>query len=474
MKHRVNTTPPEDSSTNLTRRNFIRDGSLAMAMIAGSAIPIPLLGAANDTNAPAVNPDGTTNYKGETPQVNLGIIGCGPWGRELLKIVSLLPNGPVVAVCDNYPAALRRAGTLAPDAKRYDSHRDLLSDPKVEAVVVATPSHLHRDIVLDSLKAGKHVYCEAPLASSVEDARAIARAARASIKLNFQAGLQNRADRQITNLATFIRTGVLGRPLKARQQHHKKESWRVPAPTPERQKEVNWRLDRTISPGLVGELGVHQVDLVNWFLMMQPAAVTGFGSLRQWRDGRGVPDNVLAVFEYAGGVFLTYEATLGNSFDADVNLFFGSDSAVMLRDRRAWMFQEIDAPQLGWEVNAVKEKFYKSSGIVLAAGYSKAMPRQATEPAEIPQDPKSSLQYALEAFLINSFNHQAAVRDFSAAYDPSDNDALKQYLAEIAKSRLNAAGWAEGYEATVSAIKANEAVLNNTRITFSPDLFEVG
>lgn len=460
--------------TELTRREFIKDGSLAMAGVAtGSALLAPA-GRNADANSPVPVSQGTTDYKGESPPVALALIGCGPWGRELLKTASILPNAPVVAICDIYPPALKRAATLAPEAKQYDDYRQLLADPKVEAVIVATPSHMHREVVLDALAAGKHVYCEAPLASTIEDARIIAKAAKDNFRVNFQAGLQNRADRQIQHLCTFIRTGVLGRPIKARQQYHKKQSWRVPAPTPERQKEVNWRLDATISPGLVGELGIHQVDLVNWFFMIQPTAVTGFGSLRQWRDGRTVPDNVIAIFEYPNGFFVTYEATLGNSFDADLSLFFGSDCAIMLRERRAWMFQEIDAPQLGWEVNAIKEKFYKSTGIVLAAGYSKALPNQATQPSEIPQDPKTQLQYALEAFVTNSYNHKAAIRDFTDAYDPSDTNALKQYLDEIAKTRIPAPGWSEGYEATVTALEANKAVINNSRVSIDPALYQLG
>ncbi|MCX8108249.1 MAG: Gfo/Idh/MocA family oxidoreductase [Verrucomicrobiae bacterium] len=457
-----------------TRREFLRDSSFAVLGMTG----VPLVwGAGSDavrTNAPVDSSENTTDYKGQSPPVKLGLIGCGSWGRELLKTASILPNAPVVAVCDIYPAALRRAAVLAPEAKQYQDYGELVADPGVEAVVVATPSHLHVDIVLAALKAGKHVYCEVPLATTVEDARLIAKAARDTFKVNFQAGLQNRADRQIIHLATFIRTGVLGKPLKARQQYHKKQSWRVPAPTPERQKEVNWRLDNTVSAGLIGELGIHQIDLVNWFFMLQPTIVTGFGSIRQWRDGRTVPDNVVAVLQYPTGLFLTYEATLGNSFDGDLSLFFGTDCAVMLRDRRAWMFQEIDAPQLGWEVNAIKEKFYKATGIVLAAGYSKALPNQATQPAEIPQDPKSPLQYALEAFVTNSYNHQVAVRDYAEAYDPSDVQGLKQYLQDLTRTRVPAAGWMEGYEATVTALKANEAVVNNKEVVISPELYQLG
>ena len=463
---------PNAEVPDVSRRDFLRGGSFAALVALAGGVPIRAAEETNKVGAGAVNPDGTTNYKGEAVPVHVGLVGCGPWGRELLKTLGTLPNGPVAAVCDPYATALKRAGTLAPDAHAYEDHRQLLTDPTVEAVLVATPSYLHREVVLDALKAGKHVYCEAPMATTVDDARAIAQAARASLRLNFQVGLQNRADKQMLNLCNFIRTGVLGRPLKARQQYHKKQSWRLPAPSPDREKAVNWRLDHDRSPGLIGEFGVHQIDVANWFFLARPAAVTGLGSLRQWRDGRDVPDNVVALLEYPGGVFLTYEATLGNSFEAELGLFFGSDCAVMMRDRRAWMFQEVDAPQLGWEVFARRDAFYQESGIVLAAGYSKQAPNQAA-PAPGLVDEKSALQYALEAFLINCYNHQAAVRDFNAAYDPKDTAGLKEYLAGLDKTRLSAAGWSEGYESAVTVIKANEAVLKNQRITLAPDGYEV-
>ena len=66
-------------------------------------------------------------------------------------------------------------------------------------MIIATPTHQHKEIALDALKAGKHVYCEAPLAHTIEDARAIAQAAKAARQQIFQAGLQNRADPERIN-----------------------------------------------------------------------------------------------------------------------------------------------------------------------------------------------------------------------------------------------------------------------------------
>src|SRR5208282_3745165 len=100
---------------------------------------------------------------------------------------------------------------------------------------------------------------------------------------------------------------------------HKKTSWRVSSPNPAREKALNWRLYKSTSLGLIGEIGSHQIDEVSWFLNARPLAVTGFSSLVLWnkdnQDDRDVPDTVQAVIEYPDGAKLIYDATLANSFD---------------------------------------------------------------------------------------------------------------------------------------------------------------
>jgi predicted dehydrogenase len=461
-----------DNVTDLNRREFLRGGSFATLMTLMGGVPIKA--AEDKKEEQPANADGTTNYTGERIPVKVGVVGCGLWAREILKTLSLLPNGPVVAICDTYGPYLKRAGDqLAPKAERFDDYRKLLESKEVQGVIVATPSHLHKDIVLAALAAGKHVYCEAPMATSIEDARAIAQAAKAASKLNFQVGLQNRADKQLLNLCNFVRTGVMGKVVKGRAQFHKKTSWRLTSPNADREKEINWRLSKELSLGMVGELGIHQVDVATWYLMGRPVSVTGFGALIQWKDGRDVPDTIEAVFEYPGGVYINYEGTLGNSFDAETSMFYGTDCAIMMRDRRAWMFKEVDAPLLGWEVYAKKDAFYKESGIVLGAGATK-QDAQKAKPTQEVVDEKSALQYCLESFLHNSNLIGSGVEDFAAAFDIKDTAALKEYLAALEKNRLPAAGYKEGHEAAVAVIKANEAIVKGQKVLFQKEWFEVG
>ena len=451
----------------LNRRQFlINTGQAATTLAAAS------------TFAPAVL---AAEAPGRT--IGVGCIGLGTRGGDLNDAVAHVPNVKVVAVCDTYPATLRRAAEAAgPQAEKFDDYKKLLDKKEVQAVVIATPTHQHKDIVIAALQAGKHVYCEAPLASSIEDAKTIAQAAKAAPKLVFQSGLQARSHPQRQFLLPFIRGGAAGRNVMARAQWHKKDQWRRTSPNGDREKDLNWRLDRAISTGLMGEIGIHQIDAVSWFLNDRPTAVTGFNSLVLWKDGRTVPDTIQAVFEYAGksqsegmtdSVHFMYDATLCNSFDSEYEIYFGTDAAVMTRDDKAWMFKEADAPLLGWEVYARKDLFYTESGVALVADATKQTAIGKTA-AGASAYPYSAVYYALGNFTENITTISKEVENFVSLYGDDPIELQKDLAALKLKPEYKpAAGWQEGLEATVLAIKANEAVVNNQKIVLQKEWFEL-
>ncbi len=89
------------------------------------------------------------------------------------------------------------------------------------------------------------------------------------------------------------------------------------------------------STGLLGEVGIHQIDSGTWFLNKLPLAVTGYSSLQGWKDGRDVPDTVQCVIEYPGNINFIYDATLTSSFDNQYEMFYGTASSFQMRDQRA-------------------------------------------------------------------------------------------------------------------------------------------
>jgi predicted dehydrogenase len=418
------------SDETLDRRDFLK----------GAATTLAALLSERGLSAARIQ-DAADTFKG-TP-VACGVIGVGAWGRDLLTSMERVPSVTIAAVCDPYAPSLKRAAEVAPGAKALPDYRAVLSSPDVEAVIIATPTHTHREIALAALDAGKHVYCEAPLAASVEDATAIAAAALKTPKLVFQAGLQGRSNALWQHVWKFVRSGVLGDPALVRTQWNRKDSWRRAAPTPEREAALNWRLRKATAAGLPGEIGVHQIDLMNLFLRGAPQAVTGTGAVVAWRDDREVPDTVQCVFEYPRNICGTFSATLASSFGGSSSVFQGSNSSLFVREKRAWLIKEADSPLLGWEVYARKETVQDETGIALVADATKLI-EEGKEPGK-----EGSLEPALDAVHL----------------------AIDNFARSVRGRAKPAAGALDGLQATVVAIKAHEATLAGGRIELKPEWF---
>ena len=481
----------QTDNSGFNRRDFLKGSSFAtlMTMLGG----VQLI-----AQATAETPELTKTIR----KVKVALIGLGNWGRDILDQLGRMGGDEsvdgvdvrpeIVAICDNYPAMVRRSSAKAPEAAKVEDYKAILENKDIQAVIIATPTHLHKDIAIAALQAGKHVYCEMPLAHTIEDARAIAIAAKNAIGKVFQSGLQMRCDPQRHWLMPFIRSGALGKAIMARAQWHKKVSWRTTSPNPEREKAVNWRLDKAVSLGLAGEIGIHQMDQTGWlYLNAVPTALTGFGSVNFWKDGRDVADTAHLVVEYPEDVRLAYSCTLASSFDSEHELYYGSDAATLIRDSptSAWMFKEVDAALLGWEVYARKDTFHKETGIALVAGASKqtALAGDGAAASAFPMPP---VYYALAAFLHNCAETEAAIEDYiSLGFDANNKVALAESIASTLNQEIpsgtNPTLRAKqsalqsiprqdaGYAATVLAIKANEAVRKSSRIELPKESFEL-
>ncbi|MDE2125997.1 MAG: Gfo/Idh/MocA family oxidoreductase [Armatimonadetes bacterium] len=422
----------------MNRRDFIRDSALLTAAAGGFMVeelqPEP---AHANTAAPAA--------------VNCAVIGLGPRGREITAALAKQDGISVSYVCDSYsvPAFIKHATDIVPQAQAVADYKQVLSSAAVQAVFVATPSHEHKQIVLDALSAGKHVYCEAPLASDLDDAKSIAQAGAAA-KTIFQTGLQYRANKQHHHVLGFIRSLALGTICEGRSQWRKKTSWHVVAPTDAREQELNWRLHKSTSSGLPGEVGIHQIDIATWFLNAPPLKVTGHGDIMFWKsEGLEVPDTVQLIFEYPNSVRYIFDGTLVSSFDGASDVFMGSDCSILVRDQRAWMFKEIDSPLLGWEVYARKDKLaigdeVDGTGVALVADATKLL-AQGVQPASVGTDVSQTALFKSVAAFINSVRTGAK----------PDADA------------------AVGYQATVIARKAHDASMTGSTVVFDPTMFSL-
>ena len=300
-------------------------------------------------------------------ELSVAIIGMGRQGRAIAGELQKIKGVKIAAVCDVDPGRLRSGARRVAGAATFEDAGKLLSEATdVKAVFIATPTHTHRAIVEASVAAGKHVYCEAPLASTVEDCRAIAAATRGASTVCV-AGLLARSNPVYKLARTFFRSDSVRELVAMRAQSNEKTTWRSPAPDPAREKALNWRLDPELSIGLAGELGTHQFDVFHYYRDVYPTSVTGHGSIQLHKDGRKVNDTIAAMLGFDDGTVLQYAATLGNSYEGTHEVFYGSNAAIKLAWSHGWMFKEADAPTQGWEVYANRQRFHNEEGITLIA-----------------------------------------------------------------------------------------------------------
>ncbi|MFT5689888.1 MAG: putative dehydrogenase [Planctomycetota bacterium] len=353
----------------------------------------------------ALAPELAARVRSGLAPLRVGLIGAGRQGRAILAELVKLEDVQVTAVADAVESRLRSGLRRVQGATGYADHTSLLAEAEVDAVIIATPTHLHREPALAALERGKHVYCEAPLAHTLEDCRALVAAARAS-KGKFMTGMLARSNPIYDLARDFSRSGAIRDVVSMRAQNADKNSWIFPARDPADEKALNWRLDPEVSLGLPGEMGVHQFDVFHWFLGAYPTAVRGRGSVQLHEDGRTVADTISLELEFPGDRVLSYEATLANSYESTYELMRGTMGTFRLAWTAGWMFKESDAATLDWEVYASRQQFHDEAGITLIADATQlAAQGRLKEGIGLPETP---LYYALGDF-VEACNNDTSV-----------------------------------------------------------------
>jgi len=391
----------------------------------------------------ALIPSGVFAFDFRTAGVRVAVIGAGRQGRAILGELEKMEGISIAAVCDIDESRRNSGLRRARGAVGFDSVEALLAKgSEFDAVCIATPTQTHRQVAEACIAAGKHVYCEAPLAHTIEDAAAIARAARGS-KVVFQVGLMARSNPVYQLARSFYLSDAVRDLVAVYGQNHMKTSWRVPAGDPAREKMLNWKLDPEVSLGLAGEWGTHQFDSVSYFTGKYPARVRGFGSVRFHQDGRTVADTIACHLIYADSTVMTYDATLANSYGGAYETLFGTNAAIKLAETHAWMFKEADAPTQGWEVYANRQQFHNDQGITLIAG--------ATKLAE-----------------------QGKLKEGIGLPHPGTYYALGDFLKSVSDGADVACTAEEGYRSTVVGIAAAKAVATGEEVEITADQLRVG
>ena len=314
-----------------TRRDFVKRAALGSAAILAAP---------------------TAKVLGANDRVHVGIIGAGARGTDLLEQLSHVPNAELVAIADAYSRNRNAAKRFGPHAQTFDDHRRLLELKEVDAVIVATPLHLHAQHFLDTLAAGKDLYCEKTMTWSIVEAEQCLAASKKSDRV-VQIGLQHESSGSLANAKQWLASGAVGKVTQvnswmSRNTPRGKGQWVRPVPVDcnannvnwkaflngrsEREfdpyKFINWRLFWEFSGGNVTENMVHQIAWIMSALDLPlPTSAYMSGGVFSEKDGREVPDTIAVTLDFTDLV-VTWESSFSNSRYGLGEHILGSDGTI--------------------------------------------------------------------------------------------------------------------------------------------------
>ncbi len=329
----------------IKRRTFLKNTSL---VIGGTTLPPYLPGLLNR-------------------KIKVGVIGCNGMGWSNVRSLMKLDDMECVAICDVDDSVIK--GRLKDYAEMrsnvpgtYKDYRKLLEQRDIDAVVIGTPDHWHCKILCDALESGKHVYCEKPLANSIEEAYIMRRAAEKHPHLKIQIGQWQRSGPHYQQAIDIVRSGDLGnirlvktwayqgwmKPMEPRDDASVPKGvdykmWLGPAPerpfNPNRF-HFNFRWFWDYAGGLMTDWGVHEIDIALFGMNADApkSVMASGGKLAYPNDPAETPDTLQAIFEYDDFNMLWEHATGidGGPYGRTEGIAFIGNNATLVLNRQGF------------------------------------------------------------------------------------------------------------------------------------------
>ena len=307
----------KETKNNASRRAFVKKMAAGAALL-GTSGPAILYGN-NETEQHALSR--LTRFSAND-NIQIALIGAGGMGTEDTKTALQVPGTKLVAVCDLYTGRLTEAkGRWGNDLFTTKDYREILDRKDIDAVIIATPDHWHKQISVDALLKGKGAYCEKPMVQNVAEGSAVVQAQQKSGK-TFQVGSQGLSSLGNEKAKELFESGAIGQLIYAEgfwARNSPTGAWQYTIPQDASPETVDWdtyvsnttkrafdplrffrwRNYRDYGTGVSGDLFVHLFSSLHFITSsMGPNKVMATGGLRYWKDGREVPDVLLGMFDY--------------------------------------------------------------------------------------------------------------------------------------------------------------------------------
>ena len=379
-------------------------------------------------------------------RIQIALIGTGGQGMGDTKTAVQVPGVKLVAVADCYNGRLEHSKELwGKDILATRDYQEILARKDIDAVIIGTPDHWHKQASVDAMKAGKDVYCEKPMIHLYEDGPAMIETARATNRI-LQVGSQRVSSLIYLKAKQLLASGAIGQLNMVTARWDRNSSmgaWNYTVP-PDASPETcdwprflgtapkipfnaehffQWRKWKAYGSGVAGDLFVHLFSGTHFITGSNgPTRGMATGGLRFWKDGRDAPDVMLGLFDYREGFNLSLRVNFVDGGEESEGLIFTGSEGTMEIGWGSVSVTRVPRPK---EPGYMIDSFTEGTQARILEDYKKKYPRE--HPAGDP--PVGFEKYVAPAGYSDSYDHFKNFFDAVRSRKPVVEDAVFGFRA---------------------------------------------
>jgi predicted dehydrogenase len=285
--------------------------------------------------------------------IQIALIGAGGQGQGDTKVAVQVPGVKLVAVSDCYDGRLAHAKEIwGDDIFTTRDYAQVLERKDIDAVIIGTPDHWHKQVAVDAMKAGKDVYCEKPMIHLYSDGPQMIEAAKTTNRI-IQVGSQRVSSVVYAKAKELLASGAIGQLNMVTARWDRNSSigaWNYTVPLDASTETCDWtrflgtapkipfngehffqwRKWKAYGSGVAGDLFVHLFSGTHFITGAHgPTRAMATGGLRYWKDGRDVPDVMVGLFDYPQGFNLSLRVNFVDGGEESEGLIFTGSEGTM-------------------------------------------------------------------------------------------------------------------------------------------------
>jgi predicted dehydrogenase len=444
------------------RRSFLKSvgAASASAMLAGRIHA--LTGAQGEPAGPVAAND----------HIQIALIGAGGQGQGDTKVAVQVPGVKLVAVADCYNGRLEHAKEIwGDDIFTTRDYKEILARKDIDAVIIGTPDHWHKQASVDAMKAGKDVYCEKPMIHLYADGPEMIETAQATGRI-IQIGSQRVSSMIYAKAKELLEAGAIGQlnMVTARwDRNSAMGAWDYTVPLDastetcdwprflgtapqipwDAEQFFQWRKWKAYGSGVAGDLFVHLFSGTHFITGSHgPTRGMATGGLRFWKDGRNVPDVMLGLFDYREGFNLSLRVNFVDGGEESEGLIFtGSEGTMEIAGNSVSVNRVPREKEPGYTIGTFTEAMQKQ----ILAEYEKKYPQ--THPEGAP--PAGFEKYVAAAGYSDSYDH------------------FKNFFASVRSRKPVVEDAVFGFRAAGAALLSNLSMERGSIVQWDPDAMKL-